>query len=552
MQIARVLESVPVVRWDGEAALSVRGLAYDSRQIEPGFLFAAVRGERLDGNDYVDQAFDRGAVAVLSSRPAPARRRGVWVQVADDRLALAIAARNYYGRPDDRLTMVGITGTNGKTTVAFLVEAVLREAGLRPALLGTVLYRFERDETRAARTTPESLDLYRLIDRFATAGARSCAMEVSSHALALQRVAGIAWRAAVFTNLTQDHLDFHRTMEDYFEAKLRLFRDLSESATAIINTDDPRAAAVRGATRARALTFGVAPSADVRIAEVRATSRGTEVALRIPGGLLLRVRSPLLGRPNAGNLAAAAAVGTAVGLPPDVIARGLESVTGINGRFERIETGQPYDVLVDYAHTDDALRNLLRAVRELGPRRILTVFGCGGDRDRSKRPLMGLAAAEASDLVVVTSDNPRSEDPDRIIADILPGVRRALPDPDRCLVIPDRREAIRRALAIAAPGDCVVIAGKGHETYQILGDRTVPFDDREVVREALRDRGANGGGASGTGLPEGGPGGGLQARGLAGGHVGMRPPAGDTPAGRHLSAGGVGVGGRDGRGRAAR
>ena len=561
MQLAQILEAVPVIRWDGDRTLSVRGLAYDSRQIEPGFLFAAVHGERLDGNDYVDQAFDRGAVAVLSSRPAPARPRGVWVQVEDDRLALAMTARNYYGRPDERLTMVGITGTNGKTTVAFLVEAILREAGLRPALLGTVLYRFDRDETRAARTTPESLDLYRLIDRYATAGARSCAMEVSSHALALQRVAGITWRAAVFTNLSQDHLDFHRTMEEYFEAKLRLFRGLPESAAAIVNADDPRADAVRAATRARVVTFGGDPSADVRIAEVRATSRGTEVGLRVattPGGgaatagLLLRVRSPLLGRPNASNLAAAAAVGTAIGIPFDAITRGLETVTGINGRFERVETGQPYDVLVDYAHTDDALRSLLRAVRELGPRRIVTVFGCGGDRDRSKRPLMGFAAAEHSDLVVVTSDNPRSEDPERIIADILPGVRRALSDPDRCLVIPDRREAIRKALALAGAGDCVVIAGKGHETYQILGDRTVPFDDREVVREILRDRGANGGGTSGPGLPEGGPRGGLQARGLAGGHFAGRPPAGDTPEGRHLAIRGPEARDRDGRGRAAR
>ncbi len=576
MQLTKVLDSVPVVRWEGDHALPVRGLAYDSRQIEPGFLFVAVRGERLDGNDFVDQAFDRGATAVLSARPAPARPRGAWVQVADDRLALAIAARNYYDHPDERMTMVGITGTNGKTTVAFLVEAILRQAGLRPALLGTVLYRFERDETKASRTTPESLDLYRLIDRYATAGARSCAMEVSSHALALQRVAGITWRAAVFTNLTQDHLDFHHTMEDYFQAKLLLFRGLPESSVAIVNADDPRAGAVRAATRARVVTFGEDPSADVRIAEVRATSRGTEVGLRIattpdgggaPAGLLLRIRSPLLGRPNASNLAAAAAVGLATGVGADVIARGLETVTGINGRFERIETGQPYDVLVDYAHTDDALRNLLRAVRELGPRRIVTVFGCGGDRDRTKRPLMGFAAAAHSDLVVVTSDNPRTEDPDRIIADILPGVRRAHSrmdatgageaqseaiDPDRCLVIPDRREAIRRALALAAAGDCVVIAGKGHETYQILGDRTVPFDDREVVREVLRDRGANGGGVAGTGLPEGGPRGGLQARGLAGGHFGGRLPAGDTPEGRHLAAGGPLAGDRDGRGRAAR
>jgi UDP-N-acetylmuramoyl-L-alanyl-D-glutamate--2,6-diaminopimelate ligase len=526
MHLTVMLEGVPDPRITGDPATAVRGLAYDSRAVEPGFLFAALRGQQRDGNDFVEPALEKGAVAVLSARPAPegfgGPGRAAWVQVGDDRLALAHAARNYYARPDERLAIAGVTGTNGKTTVCFLLESVLREAGVKPCLLGTVLYRYGRDEAKAERTTPESLDLYRLLDRFATAGARSCAMEVSSHSLVLHRVAGISFRAAVFTNLTQDHLDFHRTMEAYRDAKALLFRGLSPAAAAVLNADDPHAGFLRNATRARVVTFGEGPGADVRLREARATDRGTEIVLEHAAGVggpgspagRLAVRSPLLGRPNAINLTTAAAAGLALGLPAPAIVRGLQAVEGVGGRFERVDEGQPFQVLVDYAHTDDALRNVLAAVRGLEPRRVLTVFGCGGDRDRGKRPKMGFAAASHSDVVVVTSDNPRGESPMAIIEEILPGVRQALtgdprgvPDPSRCLVVPDRKDAIRQALLLAGPGDCVVIAGKGHETYQILGDRTIPFDDREVAREVLRSRARAGedGGARAAGRPERGP-----------------------------------------------
>jgi UDP-N-acetylmuramoyl-L-alanyl-D-glutamate--2,6-diaminopimelate ligase len=503
MQLKQLLEGVPGATLTGDPATGVRGLAYDSRQVEPGFLFAALRGEKADGNAFVEQAIVRGAAAVLSSSPAPPAPRAAWVQVADDRLGLALLARNYYGRPDGKMTMIGVTGTNGKTTIAFLLESILREAGMKPCLLGTVLYRYDRDEVRASHTTPESLDLMRLLDRFATGGARSCAMEVSSHALALRRVAGIRYGAAVFTNLTQDHLDFHHTMEEYFEAKAALFRDLTEDAVAVLNADDPYAARLRALTRARVFQFGFTVRSDVQVVQVTPSTAGTEVVLGVspgiaaPQALRLTLRSPLIGRPNGWNLAAAASIGFALGLPPDVIVRGLEAFRGVSGRFERIDLSRPYDVLIDYAHTEDAMQNLLTAVRELRPRRLITVFGCGGDRDRGKRAPMGYAAASLSDVVVVTSDNPRSEDPLAILEEILPGVRRALgtragapPDEARCLVVPDRREAIHRALALAREGDCVVIAGKGHETYQILGDRTVPFDDREVAREFVRGRSA--------------------------------------------------------------
>ncbi len=501
MQLWQVLADIPNVRLTGDPATGVRGLSYDSGRVEPGDLFAALRGTKRDGNDFVDQAIGRGASAVLSARPPRPRATVAWAQVEDDRLGLALAARNYYGRPDENLLMVGVTGTNGKTTTCFLIESVLREAGMKPCLIGTVLYRDQREEMKADRTTPESLDLYRLLDRFATSGARSCAMEVSSHSLALRRVAGLRFRAAVFTNLTQDHLDFHVTMEAYLEAKAMLFASLPGDGVAILNADDAAATRLRAATSARVVTWGAAPGADVRLASMQTSTRGTACELEIAAGVggpgtaaaRLRIDSPLLGRPNALNLTAAAAATLALGLPGRAIVAGLQAVPGVVGRFERVEAGQPFTVLVDYAHTDDALANLLAAVRDLKPRRILTVFGCGGDRDRAKRPKMGYAAARGSDLVIVTSDNPRSEDPEAIIREILPGVRDALGvapgqevDPARCLVIADRKEAIRRAMALAADGDCVVIAGKGHETYQILRDRTVPFDDREAARDVLR------------------------------------------------------------------
>ena len=498
MQLSELLRDLPEARLTGDPGTSVRGLAYDSRAVEPGYLFAALRGEARDGLDFLDQALERGAVAVLASRPATGPV--AWVQADDDRNALALMARAYYGRPDERLTTIGVTGTNGKTTVCYLLEAMLKEAGLTPCLLGTIVYRYGHDEQRAERTTPESLDLYRHLDRFAAAGARSCAMEVSSHALSQRRVAGIAFRAGVFTNLTQDHLDFHGTMDRYRDAKAILFRDLRPESVAVLNADDAASPALRAVTRARVVTFGESAGADLRIAQHRTTASGSEVTLAIgpavaPGARgdgRLVIHSSLLGELNARNLAAAAAVGLAIGLPPATVARGLGRMRMVPGRLERVDDGGDFMVLVDYAHTDDALANVLRAVRGLRPRRIITVFGCGGDRDKAKRPRMGFAAASASDLVIVTSDNPRSEDPLAIIDGILPGVRRAhgggeagALDTERALVVPDRREAIRRALELAREGDCVVIAGKGHEPYQILADRTLPFDDRQVARDAL-------------------------------------------------------------------
>jgi len=503
VQLRDLLADAPHAELTGDAQTGIRGLAYDSRRVEPGFLFAAIRGEERDGNDFIDQAIERGAVAILTARPpgAAARRGIAWVRMENERAGLAIMARNYYGRPDERMRMVGVTGTNGKSTVAILLESIFREAGMNPCLLGTLSYRYGRDEVRAERTTPESLDLYGHLDRFASAGARTGVLEVSSHALAMHRVEGISFHSGVFTNLTQDHLDYHGTMRAYLEAKSILFRGLAPESVAILNADDPASDDLRAVTRARVVTFGQGADADVRLDEVRLSGDGLEATLLIGAGVAtpesaparLRVSSPLLGRPNARNVATAAATALALGVAEGAVARGVAAVSGVPGRLERVDADGPFMVLVDYAHTDDALKNVVAAARDLGRGRIITVFGCGGNRDRSKRSKMGAAAASGSDVVVVTSDNPRREDPMKIIEEILPGVRQALtgdpegrPDPQRCVVEVDRREAIGRALSLARKGDCVLIAGKGHENYQDLGDRTIPFDDRLVAREFMR------------------------------------------------------------------
>jgi UDP-N-acetylmuramoyl-L-alanyl-D-glutamate--2,6-diaminopimelate ligase len=487
LNLSRVLERVPVAGISGPSDPAVLGIAYDSRKVESGYLFAAIAGEKQDGNRFVSAAVERGACAILSARPAPNPPPATWVHVLDDREALALSARNYYSRPDERIQVVGITGTNGKTTVLHLLESILKTAGEKVCSLGTLVYRIGKEEIRAERTTPESVDLYRILDRAAAQGCRHAVMEVSSHSLALKRVAGLRFVAAIFTNLTRDHLDFHGDMEHYREAKSWLFRDLSEGCPAVLNLDDPASAHFLALTRGRPVTYGFHAGADVRIETFQPDWKGCNLAFKVQG-MPLTLRSHLFGRPNASNIAAAVAAGTALGLPLPTIAEGVTAVKGVPGRLEIISAGQHFSVYVDYAHTDDALANTLSTVRELRPRRLIVVFGCGGDRDRTKRPLMGAAAARLADLAILTSDNPRTEEPLAILAEVEKGIRQVTSDPGRYRVIPDRREAIRSAIMEADGGDAVVIAGKGHETYQILRDRTIPFDDREVAREMLRAR----------------------------------------------------------------
>lgn len=487
MNLSRVLDQVSVERIVGPPDPHVLGIAYDSRRVERGYLFAAIRGEKQDGNRFVPDAIEKGAGAILSAREAPPGSPVTWVQVRDDRESLALASRNYYSRPDERIPVIGVTGTNGKTTVVCLLESILAAGGRGVCAIGTLGYRVGGEEVRAERTTPEATDLYRLLDRAVGEGCGHAVMEVSSHALALRRVAGLRFAAAVFTNLTRDHLDFHGDLESYLESKSRLFRDLPEGLPAVVNRDDPAHARLLEITRGRKVTFGFDPASDVRIRSFQTEPGGSRVELLVMGRPL-SVRSRLFGKPNASNVAAAAAAAAALGCDPGLIVSGVAALPGVPGRLESVEAGQGFSVFVDYAHTDDALANVLVAVRELQPRRLLVVFGCGGDRDRTKRAPMGAVAARLADLAILTSDNPRSEDPLAILAEVEQGIRSVTSDPRRFRVIPDRREAIRGALTEAGEGDAVVITGKGHETFQILGDRTVPFDDREVAREILRGR----------------------------------------------------------------
>jgi len=474
----------------GLADAEVRGLEYDSRRVKPGFLFFAFRGARADGREFAQQAMDKGAIAVVSEQEAPQGFSGPWIRVKHGRIAMALAARNLHPGLLDRVRLTGITGTNGKTTTAYLADSIFREAGKTTAVIGTVEHRLGGERIGALNTTPESADLYRMFSELERLGGTHATMEVSSHALDLGRVHAIRFRTAVFTNLTRDHLDYHQTLEAYFRAKCLLFeeRDAPAPEWAVLNRDDKWARRIETAAGTRVLWYGRGEGAELRAQSVEYDFSGVRYKFDWEGRRI-EVTSPLLGEMNAYNTLAAFGAGLAEGIDPDTILRGIEACRAVPGRFERIEMGQPFLVVVDYAHTDDALRNAIAAARSLSPKRVLTVFGCGGDRDRTKRPLMGEAAAENSDFVVLTSDNPRSEDPIAIINDALVGLRRH-DVPHR--LESDRESAIRIAFDEARPGDVVLIAGKGHETYQILGGGTIPFDDREVSRRLLAEFGFEG------------------------------------------------------------
>ncbi len=467
------------------AALPVEGLEYDSRRAGKGYLFFAFPGSRADGRQFAADALARGAVAVASESESPG---GVpWIEVEHGRHALAIASRNFYHRPDERLGLTGITGTNGKTTTSYLVDSVLRAAGHITALIGTIEYHLAGKVLPAVNTTPESLELIRLFADLESAGGRYATMEVSSHALALGRVYGLKFHTAVFTNLTRDHLDFHGTMEDYFAAKETLFAGAGGPPPefAVLNRDDEYAGRLALHPKTRLFWYGLGPNADLRARHISSGFQGLRFDVQF-GKTRFPVESPLIGKINVYNILAACGAGLSYGIPPETVSRGIANLRAVPGRFERVDVGQPFVVVVDYAHTDDALRNVIAVARGLNPKRVITLFGCGGDRDRTKRPLMGQAAAEASDFVVVTSDNPRSEDPLAIINDALVGVRRVdVPH----IVEPDRAAAIARALKEAREGDIVILAGKGHETYQVLKDRTIAFDDRALAREVLKGYG---------------------------------------------------------------
>jgi UDP-N-acetylmuramoyl-L-alanyl-D-glutamate--2,6-diaminopimelate ligase len=473
---------------------ALRSVTCDSRRVERGDVFVGITGRRADGTSFAREAIARGAVGIVSEQPPPADAAVPWAVVTDARLALALAAAALYGHPSTHLRVVGVTGTNGKTTTAHLIASIFEAAGVRCGILGTVGYRIGGELREATHTTPEAPDVQSLLRAMVDQGCGACAMEVSSHALALRRVDGMSFAAAVFTNLTREHLDFHADMESYFQAKRRLFEMLPPDAPALINLDDPRGGALVSAG-GRPVTYAIHRRADLMPGPLSFSLAGLEFDVRTPRGTL-HVRSALVGRPNVFNILAAAATGTALGLSFDAIERGIAALGGVPGRFQVVsEPRDEVTVVVDYAHTDDALRNLLETVRPLARGRVITVFGCGGDRDRTKRPLMGAVAGRLSDVLLITSDNPRNEDPNRIIDEIQRGVT---PDTRRdstqpLLAIVDRRAAIHRAIELARAGDLVLVAGKGHEKYQVIGDQVLPFDDVAVAREALSRRRSNSG-----------------------------------------------------------
>ncbi len=486
------------------AARTVKAVACDSRRVAAGSVFVALKGQKADGVAFAVQALARGAIAVVAERAKPPDVAAPWIVVSDARLALARLAAAFFGHPSRELAVVGITGTNGKTTTAYLVNALFEAAGTRCGLLGTIVYRAGGEERPATRTTPESVDVQQMLREMVASGCGACAMEVSSHALAQRRVDGTRFAAGVFTNLTRDHLDFHGDMETYFAAKRRLFEMLGPGGAAVVNADDPRGPSLAGLA-GRTITYAIDRAADVRPTGLAYSLRGFAFEAATPAGPI-EVRSRLVGRPNVYNVLAAIGAGLACGLPADAIARGLAETGHVPGRFEVVsDERDDVTVIVDYAHTDDALKNLLETARPLATARLVTVFGAGGDRDRTKRPLMGAVAARLSDLVIITSDNPRSEDPAAIIEEIKLGVampaertrpaearegqaKYTPPRPTAHLAIVDRKLAIERAVGLARPDDVIVIAGKGHEKYQQIGDREIPFDDVAVARAALDRR----------------------------------------------------------------
>jgi UDP-N-acetylmuramoyl-L-alanyl-D-glutamate--2,6-diaminopimelate ligase len=463
------------------------GVTLDSRRVTPGSVFVALRGLKKDGAEFAQQAIDAGAAAIVSESAATTTNVP-WITVADARLAVAYLAAEFNGHPSHHMQVVGVTGTNGKTTTGYIASAILEAAGIKCGLMGTVLYRTGNRHFEATRTTPEAPDVQAYMREMLTSGCGACVMEASSHALALRRVDGIRFAAAIFTNLTRDHLDFHTGMDDYFAAKRRLFEMLPDGAPAVVNIDDPRGASLVDMVK-RPVTYGLNKSAMVTPGALSYSLDGLQFDIRSPRGAI-RVRSKLVGRPNVYNILAAVAATSALDVPTSAIEQGLEQLAGVPGRFEIASSASDdVTVVVDYAHTDDALRNLLETARPVAVRRLITVFGAGGDRDKTKRPLMGMVAARLSDIVIITSDNPRSEDPNRIIDEVKRGTDAEVRQSGaEVLTRPDRRDAILHAIGMAAPGDVVLIAGKGHEKYQEIGGRTFSFDDVEVAREALASR----------------------------------------------------------------
>ena len=486
MLLKQLLQDLPSATVEGSLDLEVAGITYDSRRVTPGMVFVAIPGQNTDGHEFIHTAIDRGATAVICERNGVIPQRATKIRVADVREAMARAATSYYQNPSAKLKVIGVTGTNGKTTVAFMIKAILEAAGIKTGLMGTVRYEIGDRVIPAQRTTPESLEVQQMMAQMLRAECRACVMEVSSHALEQKRVVGVQFDVGIFTNLTRDHLDYHGTMENYFAAKQKLFTALEQGTkrgAVVINIDDAFGARLASQNRVEVqMTYGLDQAATLRASQIQLGKDGSRFVVETPERTFA-CRLPLIGRHNIYN--ALAAVGAGLALQVDVLTlqAALNALPPVPGRLEAVVHGQPFGVFVDYAHTDDALKNVLTTLREITPGRVLLAFGCGGNRDTGKRPKMGRVAAELADYTLITSDNPRKDSPQRIAEQIEEGYRSFRTD-GYCLEL-DRRRAIQQIIGLAKAGDSVLIAGKGHETYQEFEDTVVPFDDRFHAQEAL-------------------------------------------------------------------
>jgi len=490
MHLKELLKHIGAIKSEGPLEREIVGIAYDSRRVTPGMVFVAIPGLNVDGHDFILNAVERGAAAIICERNGFVPQRAAKIKVADARQAMAQAAAAYFQHPSSRLKVIGVTGTNGKTTVAFMIKQILEAAGVKTGLIGTVRYEIGERVIPAQRTTPESPEIQQMMAQMLRADCTACVMEVSSHALEQQRVGAVEFDVAIFTNLTQDHLDYHHTMDAYYEAKKKLFAALetgSKPAVAVINIDDAYGERLAHEVHAEVmLTYGFDEAAMLRAGQIQLGRDATDMVVETPaGGFACHL--PLTGRHNVYN--ALAAIGAGLGLQVDLAAirAALAVLRPVPGRLEKVEAGQPFGVFVDYAHTDDALHNVLTTLREITPGRLLLLFGCGGNRDAGKRPKMGKVAAELADFTLISSDNPRKESPDKIARQIESGFLQVRPDNYRIEL--DRRRAIDEIIRSAQSGDSVLIAGKGHETYQEFEDTVVPFDDRVYVRETLANLG---------------------------------------------------------------
>ncbi|HBM74362.1 MAG TPA: UDP-N-acetylmuramoyl-L-alanyl-D-glutamate--2,6-diaminopimelate ligase [Clostridiaceae bacterium] len=481
MKLSKVIEGFESILIKGNIDSEITGIAYDSRSVDEGYAFVCIKGFKTDGHNYINDAVSKGARVVVVESDVEIPKGITALKVHDTREALALMSAAYYGFPSRSMKLIGVTGTNGKTTTTYLIKSILEQNGYKVSLIGTISNIIDGKAIEAKRTTPESSDLQEMFSQMRDVSTDYCVMEVSSHSLALKRVEGCFFNVGIFTNLTRDHLDFHKTFENYLNAKMKLFK---QSAVAAVNLDDNYSNEVLSRITTPVIGYSEEDKGDVKASDVEVNSKYTSFTLRYKGESI-KIKLTLPGRFNVYNALAAASACIAEGVHLNVIKQGLENVKSVAGRSEVIDSGRGFTIIIDYAHTPDGLKNILKTIREYAKAKVITVFGCGGDRDKTKRPEMGEIAGKLSDFCFVTSDNPRTEDPEAIINDILPGIKKTSAPYE---VVTDRKEAIKRSINKAERGDVVLIAGKGHETYQVLNNRTIHFDEREIINEILNDK----------------------------------------------------------------